>query len=112
MGRKVLGELEHLLLVAILRRGDDAYGAAIIGEIERRTGQELSRAGAYIALQRLERKELISARDGEQTADRGGRPRRYFELTSAGRAKLDASAASLFAMWEGLSRDAIEADSQ
>ena len=96
MGRNLLGELEHLILVAILHLADRAYGAAVIDEIETRTGQELSRAVSYIALQRLERKGLISGRDGERTPERGGRPRRYFTLTELGQTRLEASAASLF----------------
>ena len=64
-----------MALLSVIRRWHFREGMPI-REIERRTGQELSRAGAYIALQRLEKKELIAGRDAEGSPERGGRPRR------------------------------------
>lgn len=102
MGRIVLGELEHLILATIVRLGDNAYGAAIIDEIERCTGAEVSQAGAYVAMQRLERKGLIEGREGEPTEQRGGRPKRYFDLTPVGVGRLRDSARALFGVWDGI----------
>lgn len=100
MGRVALGELEHLILVAALRLEAEAYGAAIVEEIESRTGRDISQAAAYIALQRMERKGMIVGRDeADGDPSRGGRPRRYFRLTDEGMNKLERSAQALFAMW-------------
>lgn len=110
MGRVAIGELEHLILVAVLRLEDAAYGAAIVEEIEARTGRDISQAAAYISLQRMERKGMIEGRtedDGDPA--RGGRPRRYFRLTETGMERLERSAQALFAMWgeDGLRRKVL-----
>ena len=102
MGRTALGELEHLILLAVLRLGRDAYGAAIIDEIEARTGRELSHAAVYIVLQRLEAKGLLSARAARGTTERGGRAKAVFTVTARGRERLRESASALFTMWDGL----------
>ncbi len=102
MGRNALGELEHLLLVAIVRLRDAAYGAAVIEEVESQTGRDVSHASAYIALQRLERKDLIAGRDQAPEPGRGGRSRRFFTVTEAGLRKLRDSANALFEMWQGV----------
>lgn len=102
MPRLSLGELEHLILVAILRLGADAYGAAIIAEIERQTGRDVSHAAAYIALQRLEAKGLVASRTARGTTERGGRAKAILSVTAQGKVKLRDSAAALFTMWEGL----------
>ena len=101
MGRYALGELEHLILVAVVRLGDDAYGAAVIEEIEEQTGRDVSHAGAYIAMQRLERKGLIDGRTEEPAESRSGRARRYFTATEEGLQRLRESAAALFGIWWG-----------
>lgn len=102
MSRIALGELEHLILLAVLRIGHDAYGAAIIEEIEMRTGRDLSHAAVYIALQRLEAKKLLRGRVAHGTTERGGRAKATFTVTAEGRARLRESGSALFTMWEGL----------
>jgi PadR family transcriptional regulator PadR len=102
MPRVSLGELEHLILVAIIRLGDQAYGAAIIAEIEAQTGRDLSHAATYLALQRLQDKRLIAARTVFGATERGGRAKSVFAVSKAGRDRLRDSAAALFAMWKGL----------
>jgi DNA-binding PadR family transcriptional regulator len=103
MPRKTLGELEHLILLAVLRLSDEAaYGAAIIAEIEECTGRDLSHAAAYIALQRLESKRWIRAHAAVGSTERGGRARATFTVTPLGLSKLRESASALFTMWEGL----------
>lgn len=106
MGRTMLGELEHMLLVAIIRMGEEAYGASVIEEIERRTGRELSYAACYIAIRRLEEKGLISSREADPDPERGGRPRKYLDLTELGRERLAESAGALFSLWHGV--DALD----
>ncbi len=80
-----LGEFEALVLAALLRLGDEAYGVSIRGEIECCTGREPSIGAVYTALNRLEKKGLVASRLGEPTAERGGRAKRYFEARPEGR---------------------------
>jgi DNA-binding PadR family transcriptional regulator len=94
-----LGEVEHLVLLALLRLDQDAYGVAIMDEVAERTGRELSRPAVYIALRRLEAKGLVSSRLGEPTPERGGRAKRYFILERAGLRALQDSRAALLRMW-------------
>jgi len=102
MSRQALGEFEHLTLLAILHLRGSAYGAAIIDALEGRTGREISQAATYIAFKRLEEKGLIASARTPGTPDRGGRPRRTYELTPDGLGRLRESGKALFAMWEGL----------
>jgi DNA-binding PadR family transcriptional regulator len=97
---EVLGVLEHLVLLALLRVGDEGYGVQVLNEITTRTGHKPARAALYIALRRLEAKGLLRSRKGEATPERGGRAKRYFRLTPAGVRELQASRAALFSMWD------------
>jgi DNA-binding PadR family transcriptional regulator len=97
-----LGELEHLVLLAILRLGDEAYGVPIAEQIKERTGRESSRTAVYVALTRLEKRGLVSSRMGDPTPERGGKARRYFRLEPAAIERIRESKASLERMWEGL----------
>ncbi len=105
MTRTALGEIEHLVLVAVLRLGGDGYGVAIIDEVATQTGREMSQARAYLVLQRLERKGLVESRLGDSEPVRGGRAKRYFRVTTAGEERLRDSAAALFSIWKGLDPD-------
>ncbi len=95
-------ELETLVLLAIERLGDGAYGVAVRDELEDRIGRRLSRGAVYTALRRLESKGWIEGRLGEVTRVRGGRAKRYVSLTSSGRAQLRSALADLDRMREGL----------
>ena len=105
MPRKALGEFEHLVLLSILRLGEGAYGAAIIGEVEDRTGRSVNQASAYLTLRRLEEKAWIRSRMGDPTPERGGRAKRYFELVPEGRLRLEQTRAELLSMWDGLAAE-------
>jgi DNA-binding PadR family transcriptional regulator len=96
------GDFEKLLLLAVLRLGDDAYGAAIIEELGRRTGREVSPGAAYVALRRLEEKGMLRSRTGEPTAERGGRAKRYYAVRRDGLSVLRAAQRDWRAMVEGL----------
>jgi PadR family transcriptional regulator PadR len=80
----VLGNFELMVLLAVIRIGDNAYGVSIAKEIDAASGQETILAGVYAALQRLEAKGLLSSKLGDVTPERGGRPRRYFRATAQG----------------------------
>ena len=98
----MLGELEQVVLLAILRVGDDAYGVPIAREIELQTGRDLALATIYKTLNRLETKGLVDARVGEPTPERGGRRKRYYSLTTGGRAAVKQSLSVLRRMTRGL----------
>jgi DNA-binding PadR family transcriptional regulator len=99
MSRELLGEVEHLVLLALLRFDGPQYGVPILDEIEARTGRKPSRAAVYIALQRLEAKGFVTSQLRDPTAERGGRARRYFTLERAGLAALRDSRQALVRMW-------------
>ena len=79
-----LGEFEQLVLFALLKLKDAAYGAAIRGEIESQTDRRVNSGAVYITLERLENRRLVSSTWGEPTGERGGRRRRYYTLTPLG----------------------------
>ena len=100
--RDHLGEFEQLVLLAVLRLQDDAYGVPIRREIEHRTGRSLTVGALYRTLDRLEDKGYVSSRFGDPTPERGGRSRRYFTVRPLGLRTLRASRDALAAMWDGL----------
>ena len=79
-----LGELEQLILLAILRLGDGAYGVTIRAELAHRAKRTLSPGALYTALDRLEAKGLVTSRLGDPTPQRGGRAKRHIAVTAAG----------------------------
>ena len=98
-----MGEFEQIVLLAVLRRDNDAYGMGVRDEIETRTGRDVSFGAVYTALDRLERKGFVTHRLGDPRPERGGRARKYFSVTPAGAAALRETRAALAVMWEGLS---------
>lgn len=99
---EALGEFEQLVLLAVLRLGTEAYGAAIRREIETRTGRELSISAVYTTVQRLEQKGLVRSRMGEPLPERGGRRRKYVELLPAGARALKVAYSAVLGMAAGL----------
>ena len=99
MARTDLGDLEHLVLLAILRLGPDAYGIPILDEVSARSGREVSRATVYVALKRLEQKGLLSSRLGDSTPERGGRAKRFFKLKPSGLKALRESREMFLNLW-------------
>jgi len=101
-GHAFLGELEQILLLAILQLGDDAYGVSVQKEIEDRSGRRVSRGALYVTLDRLESKGYVRSRQGASTAARGGRPRRYLSVSPAGVEALQSSRSMLRSLSTGL----------
>lgn len=99
---KFLGEFEIIVMAALARLGEEAYGVSIIAEIERRAGRKTSIGALYATLSRLEQKSYVQARMGEATAERGGRAKKYYRITAAGQAQFDRSVAALQQMLNGL----------
>ena len=83
-----LGDFEQIVLLAILRLGDDAYGVSIRAEIAVRTGREVAPGALYTALDRLEEKKFVKSRMGDPTPQRGGRSKRYYLVTAIGQQAL------------------------
>jgi PadR family transcriptional regulator PadR len=101
-GREYLGNFELIVMLALLRLGEDAYGVPISREIEDRTGREVALGSVYAALERLEDKGLVSSKLGEPTAARGGRAKRYFQLTTRGLREVREMQRTLKKLWQGL----------
>ena len=99
---EALGEFEHLVLLAIVRLKDDAYGSTIRQEIEERTGRSIAIGALYTALDRLERKGHVSSRLSDPTPQRGGRAKRFFQVRPGGAAALTRSREALNQMWAGV----------
>jgi DNA-binding PadR family transcriptional regulator len=98
----MIGEFEKLVLLAILRLGDDAYGATVLEELESRLGRSVSDGAVYVSLRRLETKGLIAASTGDSSPERGGRPRRYLRVEPDGIAALRDSREAWDALAHGL----------
>lgn len=97
-----LGDLEQLILLAILRLGDDAYGATIRAELSNRAGRAIAPGALYTALERLETKGLVTSRMGDPTPQRGGRAKRYVKVSSAGLRALKRARQAYERMLDGL----------
>ena len=100
-----LGDFEQLVLLALVRLGDRAYGIAIHNEIVERGGRDVTVAAVYKTLERLEDKGFAASALGEATAERGGRRKKYFRVQPAGRRALRHALASLRRMADGLPAD-------
>ena len=98
------GEFEQLVLIAIVRIGDDAYGATIRREIEERTRRRVSISAVYTTLDRLEQKGFVRSWIGDPTPQRGGRRRKHFTLQPLGARALRSAYRAFDAMTAGLER--------
>lgn len=98
----MLGDLEQLVLLAVLRVGADAYGVPVHDEILRRANRDLTLGTIYKTLERLQQKGLVSSQMGDPTPQRGGRRTRCYQVTRAGRQELQASLRSIRRMLAGL----------
>src|SRR5262245_20600080 len=97
-----LGQFELMVLLALMRLGDDAYGVTIAGELEQQTGKEVVIASVYATLERLQDRGFVSSSLGAATPERGGRAKRYFRITGAGVREVRDTRRSLISMWKGL----------
>lgn len=102
MPRDLLTDFELMLLLATLRVGEDAYGVRIAHEIETTAGRRVLLGAAYAALDRLERNGLVSSSIGAATPQRGGRPKRFFLVTTRGLRAVQATQQALTAMWRDI----------
>lgn len=100
-----LGEFEQLILLAVLRLGNDAYGVPIRREIEQRTGRTAAVGAVYTTLDRLQQKGYVTSHVADPTAERGGRAKRFFQLTADGAGALQRSQLAVRQMMHGLKTD-------
>ena len=100
--RTFLGELEQMVLLAILRLGERAYAVPIREEIETQARRAGARGALYTTLERLESKGCLASRMGDPTPERGGRSRRYFEVTAQGVGRLEHSREAMANLCRGL----------
>lgn len=97
-----LGDLQHLVMVAVARLEGDAYGGAVQEELLRVTGRDLSVSSVYVTLVRLEEQGLVRSEQRSRGPGEVGRPRRVFEITEAGWEALRASREALDRIWAGV----------
>jgi PadR family transcriptional regulator, regulatory protein PadR len=97
-----LSNFELMVMLAIIRLGDDAYGVSISNEIEETTGSTVLLGSVYDALTRLQEKGLISSALGEATPERGGRAKRHYRETSKGLRIVRDTQQSLVKLWKGI----------
>src|SRR5262245_8476891 len=105
----VLGAFEQAVLLAVVRLNDEAYGRAILKEVQARLEREVAAGAVHATLDRLERKRLLSSRLGAGTAIRAGRPRRYYRLQPAGLRALNDARAAVETLWDGLKFPLVKA---
>jgi DNA-binding PadR family transcriptional regulator len=98
----LLGTFEQLVLSAVLQVGEEAYPPLVLAWIEESTGRAVNRGSLYVSLDRLEGKGLLRSRPDTVDADRGGRPKRYLEVTPEGLRALRHVRDSLLASWAGI----------
>lgn len=102
MTRQTLGEFEHLLLVAVLRLGEGAYGVTMKAEIEEQAGRAVTLGAIYPTMDRLEARGLVTSSMSAPTGGRGGRSRRVFSITPAGVDAAQKAFAVFQSMWDGV----------
>lgn len=100
MGKTYLGEFEELMLTMVGILKEEAYGNSIVNEVEAQLNRKLNLSAVHVTLYRLEDKGLVKSFMGGATHERGGRRKRYFELTSAGLAVLQALQEQRLKLWK------------
>lgn len=98
---EVLGNFEQAVLLAVRRLGSDAYGRAILNEVEARLERDVAAGAVHATLVRLEEKGLVSSDLGPGTEIRAGRPRRYYRLNASGVSALNDARAAVHTLWRG-----------
>jgi DNA-binding PadR family transcriptional regulator len=97
----LLGNFEQAVMLSVLRLGDEAYGRAILNEVQTRLAREVAAGAVHATLSRLERKGLLKTTLGPGTEVRAGRPRRYYKVSVAGQRALNDAHAAVNDLWRG-----------
>ena len=102
MTRQFLTDFELMIMLAILRVGEAAYGVPIAREIEETGGRTVLLGAIYTALDRLEQNGLVTSAMGDPTPERGGRAKRFFKVTAKGLRAIKDAQRALTALWTGI----------
>jgi PadR family transcriptional regulator PadR len=102
MSREAVGNFELMVLLAILRVGEGAYGVPIARELEASSGKDVLLGSVYAALDRLESKDLVSSSIGDPTPERGGRAKKYCTVTAKGLREIRETHRTLVRLWRGV----------
>ena len=102
MGKHHLGEFEEIVLLTVAILQEEAYGFAIIEEMEKRLDRSVSIGALQTVLKRLEKKDFLSSELGEATAVRGGKRKRFYQLTSAGKETLRQTKEQRMGLWNAI----------
>jgi DNA-binding PadR family transcriptional regulator len=96
------GNFELMVMRALIRLGDNAYGVPISEELEKRTGRDVAIGSVYAALERLQDKGFVGSELGEPTPERGGCAKRYCRVSARGLKEVRETQRSLVKLWQGL----------
>jgi PadR family transcriptional regulator, regulatory protein PadR len=97
-----LGSFELMVMLALIRLGENAYGVPLCEQLEKRTGRTMAVGSVYAALERLEGKGFVKSELGEATPERGGRAKKYFRLSAKGLKQVRETQRALVKLWHGL----------
>lgn len=100
--RAYVSTFELMVMLALARLGDDAYGVQIAAEIEGHSRRDVALGSVYAALDRLQTKGFATSQLGDPTPERGGRAKRYFRLTAKGVREARDAQRTLIGLWRGL----------
>jgi len=100
--RSSLGEFELMILLAVIRLDEEAYGVSISRELEQAAGRDVALGSVYAALERLEQKGLVTSLLGDPTPARGGRAKKFFRATSKGIKEAKSMQRALINLWSGI----------
>jgi PadR family transcriptional regulator, regulatory protein PadR len=106
MSERDLGRFDHLLLLAVMRLGDEAYGMTIRRELAEHTGREVAAGAIYTALARLETRGYVRSHLGDPTPERGGRAKRFYKVLAAGAKAVERAEAAFAGLGRQLGRTA------
>ncbi len=102
MNERFLTDFELMVMLAVLRVRDEAYGVPIAREIEETAGRSVTHAAVYLALDRLCQHGLVTSRLGDPTPERGGRAKKLFSITPTGLRAIRRTQSAFIALWKGI----------
>jgi PadR family transcriptional regulator, regulatory protein PadR len=102
MAARFLTDFELMVMLAVLRVREDAYGVPIAREIEQTGGRSVTLAAVYLTLDRLRQNGLVTCRLGDPTPERGGRAKKFFSITPNGLRAIQRAQRAFVALWKGI----------
>ena len=108
MRKYQLGEFEEVVMLTVGILYNKAYGVSIKKEIEARLSRGVSVGALQTALKRLEDKGYLRSREGESTAERAGRPKKYFEITALGKRAMEHTKTTRDELWKAIPKVALQ----